>query len=155
MKALTIWQPWASLIAAGLKRYETRSWATDYRGLLAIHAAKRPLNPDEIRSICYGLNSFDLEEVAKVEHEIDNCCQFGAILAIAELKDCLPTASFIPGPNKNSLGIERILGNYQPGRFAWKLQNIQPLIPIPTKGQQGLWIPSSELIAQINSAVKL
>ncbi len=41
IKALTIWQPYASLIAAGLKQYETRSWSTRYRGLLAIHAAKR------------------------------------------------------------------------------------------------------------------
>lgn len=42
MKALTLCQPWASLIAWGEKQYETRSWSTDYRGLLAIHASKRP-----------------------------------------------------------------------------------------------------------------
>ena len=41
MKALTIWQPWASLIAGGAKQYETRSWATQYRGPIAIHAAAR------------------------------------------------------------------------------------------------------------------
>lgn len=39
MKALTIWQPWASLLADGEKRFETRSWATSYRGPIAIHAA--------------------------------------------------------------------------------------------------------------------
>ena len=45
MKALTIWQPWASLIARGVKQYETRSWATKYRGPIAIHAAmKNPLS---------------------------------------------------------------------------------------------------------------
>ncbi len=43
MKAITIWQPWASLIACGAKKYETRSWATNYRGPIAIHAAR--LNP--------------------------------------------------------------------------------------------------------------
>ena len=44
-KALTLWQPWASLIALGVKTAETRSWATDYRGPLAIHAAaRRPLD---------------------------------------------------------------------------------------------------------------
>lgn len=43
MKALTLWQPWASLIALGVKTIETRSWSTSYRGPLAIHAAaKRP-----------------------------------------------------------------------------------------------------------------
>lgn len=39
MKALTIWQPWASLLACGAKKYETRSWATKYKGQIAIHAA--------------------------------------------------------------------------------------------------------------------
>jgi len=41
MKALSLWQPWASAIALGSKRIETRGWATSYRGPLAIHAAKR------------------------------------------------------------------------------------------------------------------
>lgn len=41
MKALTIWQPWATAIAIGAKRIETRSWETHYRGPIAIHAAAR------------------------------------------------------------------------------------------------------------------
>lgn len=43
MKAITVWQPWASLLASGRKKYETRSWATSYRSPIAIHAAKRPV----------------------------------------------------------------------------------------------------------------
>ena len=39
MKSLSLWQPWASLVALGIKTVETRSWATSYRGPLAIHAA--------------------------------------------------------------------------------------------------------------------
>ena len=42
MKAITIWQPWAEFIAAGVKHNETRSWATKYRGPIAIHAAVKP-----------------------------------------------------------------------------------------------------------------
>ena len=42
MKVLSLWQPWASLVAFGRKRIETRSWSTSYRGPLMIHAAKRP-----------------------------------------------------------------------------------------------------------------
>lgn len=38
MYALTVKQPWASAIMAGLKRVENRTWRTDYRGPLAIHA---------------------------------------------------------------------------------------------------------------------
>ena len=41
MKALSLWQPWASAIALGHKRIEPRHWTTSYRGLIAIHAAKR------------------------------------------------------------------------------------------------------------------
>jgi len=41
MKTISLWQPWATLVAIGAKQYETRSWSTKYRGLLAIHAAKR------------------------------------------------------------------------------------------------------------------
>jgi hypothetical protein len=47
MKALSLWQPWASLVVAGTKHWETRSWSTDYRGLLAIHATKRVPKPFE------------------------------------------------------------------------------------------------------------
>lgn len=43
MKAITLWQPWASLLACGAKGYETRSWATSYRGQIAIHAAKKDI----------------------------------------------------------------------------------------------------------------
>src|SRR5690349_22770127 len=41
MKAISLWQPWASLVSIGAKKIETRSWATAYRGPLAIHAAKK------------------------------------------------------------------------------------------------------------------
>ena len=41
MLALSLWQPWASAIAVGAKVFETRHWATERRGLIAIHAAKR------------------------------------------------------------------------------------------------------------------
>lgn len=41
MKALTLWQPWASLVALGEKKIETRTWSTTYRGTLAIHASNQ------------------------------------------------------------------------------------------------------------------
>lgn len=48
--AITLWQPWASLIAAGQKCYETRSWQRSYRGPLAIHSANRwtPTRPAQL-----------------------------------------------------------------------------------------------------------
>src|SRR6202030_3531482 len=51
MKTLTLTQPWATLVALGAKRIETRSWRTSYRGPLAIHAAKRM--PKAAISLCW------------------------------------------------------------------------------------------------------
>lgn len=48
MKAISLWQPWATLIATGAKQIETRSWATSYRGPIAIHAAKRKVRKELI-----------------------------------------------------------------------------------------------------------
>ncbi|WP_156090733.1 ASCH domain-containing protein, partial [Planktothrix paucivesiculata] len=45
MQALTIQEPWASLLVTGKKRYETRDWQRNYRGLLAIHAGKQSVHP--------------------------------------------------------------------------------------------------------------
>lgn len=50
MKGLTLTQPWATLVAIGAKRVETRSWSTNYRGPIAIHAAKG--FPPEARALC-------------------------------------------------------------------------------------------------------
>lgn len=54
MKALTLWQPWASLIAVGAKTIETRSWSTTYRGPLAIHAAATTKGFDTLPGDCEG-----------------------------------------------------------------------------------------------------
>lgn len=54
MKAITLWQPWASLVAVGVKTIETRSWSTSYRGPIAIHAGARPLTP-RIKREYYGI----------------------------------------------------------------------------------------------------
>ena len=57
MKALTLWQPWATLVAIGAKKIETRSWKTNYRGPLAIHAAKRI--DKKILKLCFQEPFFD------------------------------------------------------------------------------------------------
>lgn len=50
MKTISLWQPWASLVAIKAKRIETRSWYTSYRGPLAIHAAK--VFPKWVHELC-------------------------------------------------------------------------------------------------------
>ena len=65
MKAITIWQPWAEFIAAGVKHNETRSWATKYRGPIAIHAAVKPIRQvvPLLSEKAFGLMVEKLEEL--------------------------------------------------------------------------------------------
>ncbi|MCT7958856.1 ASCH domain-containing protein [Laspinema palackyanum] len=134
IRAITLWQPWAGLIAHKFKQIETRSWYTNYRGLLLIHAAKRPVYPSELEPFLQYVSNLDFIQ------------DLGKIVAIAKLTDCvLMTEEFIEQQSE----LERLCGNWQPGRFAWQLENIQKIDPIPCQGKQGLWIPNKELIAKL------
>jgi activating signal cointegrator 1 len=129
MKTITLWQPWASLLAAGDKRIETRSWATSYRGPLAIHAATR--SPRWALQLM-GQPPFNVSALASRTYPL---LPAGAIVAVADLADVVPiTAANIPGEPELSFG------DYAPGRYAWHLANVRMVSePIPAKGSQGIW----------------
>lgn len=143
MKAITIWQPWASLLACGTKKYETRSRPTSYRGPIAIWAStKKPstINDYDFISVAYYPLFHDVHDEitlrAAWSYEINDLPR-GCILATAELIDCYSVdEKFISKLSKK----EKVLGNFEPGIFAWELANIKMLPePIPAKGKQGLW----------------
>lgn len=116
-KIITLWQPWASEIALGRKRYETRHWYTPYRGKLIIHAAKRAPEPTE----------FPVPWTQELP--------LGCIVAVCDLVDCIQmTDGFI----ERQTWEERIRGLWERGRYAWKLDNVQKILPVTFKGQQGL-----------------
>lgn len=153
MKAISLWQPWASAIAVGAKTVETRSWATPHRGPIAIHAAKR-INKSEMRDFSVNLN---WRSALAVEPCLDLArhLPFGALVAVAELVDCIPTESFTSGfllaerTRDGFFGIwdEDDMGNFDPGRFGWVLKNIRPLkYPLPWKGRQGLFTVPDKLL---------
>lgn len=122
MKAITIWQPYAQAIALGLKKYETRSWATKHRGKIAIHASVKPLS----KKLKLLADKYDIKNF-----------RFGEIILIADLTDCiLMTEDFI----KSQSQTEKDFGNWQTGHYAWKLENIKILATHQKAvGQQGLW----------------
>ena len=138
MKALTIWQPWAGIVAAGIKRNETRNWGTNYRGRIAIHAAKqdihigwcRYLSDEAAEVICRRL---DLPEVFNAVEAFPTGC----VLATANLVECIKiTPEFIATLSPDELA----LGDYTLGRYAWKMADVKQLSdPIPARGRQGLW----------------
>jgi len=126
IKALTLWQPWASLFAAGVKRHETRDWATPYRGPIAIHAG---LTIDVVGA------PHALVEAA-LGRNWRGIVPVGMIVAIGELTACVEGARLAPSLTE----ADRAAGNFAVGRFAWRIDNLRPLAkPIPATGRQGIW----------------
>lgn len=138
MKAISLWQPWASLVAIGAKQYETRHWPTDYRGPLIIHAAKR-WQIDQ-RALCHQ-QPF-LSALLAAGYTKLSMVPFGAYLCIVDLVDVLPTGHVVDFISDQ----ERAFGDYGPRRFAWKLENVRRFpAPILARGYQGFWDPMKDI----------
>ena len=141
IRGLSLTQPWAQLVALGQKQYETRSWKTNYRGLLAIHASKS--FPRWARVLCeedpmfvsvLGTYWVAFDELGRIG--APKPLPLGAIVGTAELVNCGPT----DGKEQWLLRKERAFGDWSSGRYAWKLKNPRVLSePIPRKGSLGLW----------------
>jgi hypothetical protein len=134
MKAITVRQPWATFLIQGMKRYETRTWITDYRGPLLIHAG-RTFSKDVI-SLCVVEPFKKLLSDAGYEKPQD--MPLGVILGTVTLEACLTAEeaekSFRP------TDVEPYLGDYRRGHFAWRVTNPQPLVvPIPYSGKLGIF----------------
>jgi hypothetical protein len=147
MKAITLTQPYATLVAMGAKRIETRSWSTRYRGPLAIHAGKglagmtKRQFVDLLRTepFCSVLRPL----IAAGQVNTDALPR-GAIVAVADLVDILPVEQVQP------TAPERSFGDYTPGRYAWLLADVCLVDPpIPSTGRQGLWEWTESEAAQI------
>ncbi len=131
MRCLSVTQPWASLIAAGIKTIETRSWYTSYRGPLAIHATKKPYVGPWMR----GLMAAEAEIFRVTSGHLEKM-PLGAVVAIARLTDVTDAERLA----RLELGQEEIaLGDYGPGRFAWILRDVVAIDPSPAVGHLGLW----------------
>ncbi len=183
MKVLTLHQPWASLVALGVKTIETRSWSTQYRGPLAIHAAKsvehegwqvgdwRWYRGHDGASIIARKWSGQAAGKGVEAHAL----HLGAIVATCTLVDVVPIVGWAADPQANHVTVcldgalhsykfvpdvlpltwkkrdpfevtdQRPYGDFTPGRFAWLLADVVPVVPpVPFKGGQGLtktWTP--------------
>lgn len=149
IKALSLWQPWASLVWCGSKTYETRSWSTQYRGPLLICSAKRQRLIDFVpvllsTPIQRGLVPIrDQFQAPFVDVDV---LPYGKALCLVDLVDCIPTSHI----DIKAIGDDLLFGDYHPGRFAWKLQNLRRVKePFSITGRQGLWnvdLPDPQLL---------
>lgn len=133
MKAISLWQPWASLVAHELKHFETRHWPTNYRGTLAIHAAKR-------KADFYELNPTIIQSLLNVGYMKLSELPYGCIVCTVNLVDCEPTEEVVKRTwFKEIAATELHFGDYSPGRFAWQLDTPIFMGDTPARGSQGFW----------------
>lgn len=132
MKALTLTQPWASLIAISAKKIETRSWSTSYRGPLAIHAAKGFPRDAQDFSRCIRLGVLFGPHYEYPRGMVVATCR---LVACVRTEDLLSKSPYTPDMTDQ----EQMFGNYDPGRWGWMLADIKPCDPIPAKGALSLW----------------
>lgn len=129
IKALSVRQPWASLIASGRKTIELRTWSTKYRGPILILAGGAPWKGE------HG-------------HELG---PLGVVVATVEIVDC---REFSPGDLGATCVPEKTLRalSFQPKPlgpkqwFSWVLRDARPVTNAPAKGKLGLYAPDAELL---------
>lgn len=138
MKFLTLYQPWASLIACGAKQIETRSWATSYRGWLGIHAASGM--SQEARMLCRR------EPFARILRGLRWRVPQGVVVAMCKVRDCVQTPLPV-WPLHVCREDEEAFGDFRPRRYAWMLDSLIVLPkPVAGKGRQRIW--SDEELAE-------
>lgn len=133
MRAITLMQPWASLVAVGAKRYETRSWKTNYRGPLAIHSSLK--FPHSAQALCRA-EPFASALLGNTDLPL------GCVVAICDLAAVFSTSTddSLFGAATEWPSSELPFGDFGPGRFAWLLTNVRSLEnPIPARGTLSLW----------------
>ncbi len=131
MKAISLLQPWASLVVMGVKTIETRSWGTKHRGPILIHA-----------SMGKAGNIFAEEMYFKKYVPAFNKLPFGAIIGKATITNVMRIEHLnMPDEIINRLTMEeKAFGDYSEGRYAWILEDhIKFKNPVPARGTLSIW----------------
>ena len=162
MRLLSLWEPWATLMALGVKTIETRSWNTAYTGPLAIHASAGGLTHPDLWNLC---SEPDFKKAlaphvpafaylsggptrALQRHLVDSFPR-GKILCVVNLIEGVRTEK-IWDSYPELRAKEEPFGNYEPLRYGWVTGMIGTLKnPIPYKAKQGLNSVAPDVQAQI------
>jgi activating signal cointegrator 1 len=123
---ISLHQPYASLVVAGIKTIETRGWYTKHRGLMLIHAAKRRITKNTCPFLDLGA-----PEIHARKAELP----FGAIIGVVEIADVVKSED-APLVWRD----QNWCGDFRPGRFCWILTHARAFkAPIFTPGRQNFW----------------
>lgn len=124
MKVITIKQPFATLIAEGIKEYEFRTWKTKYRGEILIHAGK-------------GVNKKAMKKFEKYNLDYPSGC----IIAKANLVDCVEINEEVRKmlDKKNPLVYSNIVKHKEWNGYGFKLEGVKKINPIQVNGKLSLW----------------
>jgi len=139
MKAISLTQPWGSLVAVGLKQFETRSWCTTYRGPIAIHAAKK-----------LTWEAVELGVKLQTEGVIDFLENLprGCVIAVAVLNRIWPARIIAERPGLHPQELR--FGDFSAGRYAWELTDVKILErTIPCTGRLGLFELPPVVLSQV------
>ena len=120
MKAISVKQPWASLIASGKKTIELRSWPITYRGPLVIVSSASPDRD--------ALGRFELASAPR-----------GVTVALVDVVDVRPALA---------ADQRAALGDILPGEYAWCLERFRPLAPVRVRGRLGLYDVDGALVRE-------
>jgi len=129
MKIITLKQPWATLIAEGYKKYEFRTWKTNYRGEILIHAGK----------------TIDKDAMGRFKH-LNLEYPFSKVVAKVTIDDCIELNDKI---NKTIIKENPLIYGHDKDRrgYAWKISNIKKINSNKIiSGKLGLWNIDKSLI---------
>lgn len=161
-RVLTVHQPYATLIWAGVKRYETRTQHTNFRQPIFIHASRRQIQEIDRQKAIAALNEAKVIEPVKTE-AIKILSVTGAIICQANLTGSflMTNHSLEASPKKKPIilisevpDLEKRLGFWKSGNHAWQFDEPSPCrVPIPATGRQGFWKPPAEMIEMLEDSL--
>lgn len=134
--ALTLYQPWAAAVVRGIKKWETRSWNTEYRGIVYIHAGKAFTDAARDK---LATNPVTFKEPV-----------FGCIIGSVEIVRVRRTQDIY-----TELDSEQVKwGDFTVGRWAWELVNpIELPHPVECRGYQRFWRVKADVLAVLNDNI--
>lgn len=150
MRALSLWQPWASLWCSPIKRHETRGWPTNCRGWLLVHAAKKIVKDIEPNTRLRGI----LDDEFGGHWAMD--LPTGAIIGMVNVTNCRPTDCIFDKEldGESDWTKERAddyeCGDFTSGRYAFEKDKFAVFDrPIPFRGMQRFFNVPDELLPRM------